>query len=344
MVSKDIEQQISNNLLSALTSKDKEIGRFIFIDKLASESDLHFWAVRHNTRQITEKQLEIDEFPDIRVYLTLVPPKFFSDLFNDIADVPFWQISYAKRVLTSCKVIFDPEKFLSYYIEKIDNITWSSETIKLKEDVSRLLLKKSQKFVEEDPPMIADAYIWSIKAVEEAICAQLMRKNHFNIATPSLLLDTLNHEPDLKRFYLDLLGVDNLSPDLAVIAIKEFEKLADHLFHASKGTQREMWILTSFVSINEAERKINRVIAKAGEENLDLLLFQSLFEDAIAELWQAFFLAAQTPWRRAVPLDPWVVGLFWKWHVNEKPKFEINQIIERCELILKEGSPYYDWE
>jgi hypothetical protein len=75
-----------------------------------------------------------------------------------------------------------------------------------------------------------------------------------------------------------------------------------------------------------------------------MLLWESYFEDAITELWQAYFITAQTPWHREVPLDPWVVGLFWKWFVNDSPKFEIGDILERCQLILDTGSPFFKWE
>lgn len=342
MVTPEIEQAITDQLLSALTPKDKEIARLIVDNPLADESELLYWAVRENIGQITEKQLVLEKYPDIQVIITIIPPSFFSDIFDVEVDVPFWQIANSKRVLTSCRVIYDPDSFLSYFIKKAENLTWDKQSILLKEKVTQELLKKTQKFVSED--MLADAYIWGIKAVEEAICVQLMKTNHFNITTPSFLLDSLNQDPYLKKFYLDLIGNDSLTPDLAFIALNELSKLADYLYHNTKNPKRKTWILYAFVSINEAERKLNRALAEAGSKNIDTLQLQSFLEDALAELWQAFFLAAQTPWNHSVPLDPWVVGLFWRWFVGDHPKYNIQQIIDRCELILTEGTPYFDWE
>ena len=108
--------------------------------------------------------------------------------------------------------------------------------------------------------------------------------------------------------------------------------------------QREEWILTAFVSINEAERKLLRVLKHAADDNLDMLSWEYLFEDALAELWQAYFVTAQTPWNKEVPLDPWVVGLFWKWFVNETPKYDIGDILDRTKAILERGSPLLEWE
>ena len=73
--------------------------------------------------------------------------------------------------------------------------------------------------------------MWGIKAVEEAICAQLMTKGSFNVTTPSLLLDSLRSLPGLMRFYTEILGIDLLTPDLAFVSLKELENLADNLYH-----------------------------------------------------------------------------------------------------------------
>ena len=123
-----------------------------------------------------------------------------------------------------------------------------------------------------------------------------MKDGLFNVTTPSLLLDSLRKSPELLKFYTDLLGIEILTPDLAFLSLKELENLAQHLYHAPSTTkQREEWILTAFVSINEAERKLHRVLKHAADENLDMLSWESLFEDALAELWQAYFVTAQTP-------------------------------------------------
>ena len=227
-------------------------------------------------------------------------------------------------------------------VVKSKTLEWTQDKIDLKKNVSKELIKKAQKFIEED--MLADAYMWGIKAVEEAICSQLMKYNAFNVTTPSLLLSSLREYPELMRFYLDILGIELFTPDIGYIAIKELENLADHLYQASVGTDREHWILSAFVSINESERKLLKVLKHASDESLDILGWEYIFEDAVVELWQAFFICAQTPWKTDVPLDPWVVGLFWKFHVNETPNFEIDQILERCELILETGSPLFEWE
>ena len=43
MVKLEIQEAISNYLLSALTKKDKEIARLIFDDKSADQTQLHIW-------------------------------------------------------------------------------------------------------------------------------------------------------------------------------------------------------------------------------------------------------------------------------------------------------------
>ena len=339
------EDKIIEHLMKNLTKLDVdlEVGRFITENNLFQDpNSIQIWIVKQNTRQITEKTVELEEFSSSEINLTFVAPTFFTDVFEGL-DVPYWQIATIKRVLKNCRVVYDPQEFIQYCITKAEDLSWNSESIQLKKNVSLELLKKSEHFIEED--MLADAYMWGIKAVEEAICSQLMLQGSFNVTTPSLLLDSLRGTPELMHFYADLLGVDLLTPDLAFISLKELENLADHLFHSQNTPkQREEWILTAFVSINEAERKLRRVLGHAADENLDMLSWESLFEDALAELWQAFFVTAQTPWNKEVPLDPWVVGLFWKWFVNEDPKYDIYQLIDRTKNILTTGSPFFDWE
>lgn len=339
MVRPEAESSVTAYLLRNLTPKDRklEVGRLIFDDKFGPAHQIQYWAFRQGLRQTTEKVLELDQFPDLEVSITFAPPSYVTDIFEG-EDVPFWQISNVKRVLSSCRIIYDPQDFIKTYIGKVETLQWSPEVIALKENVALELVAKSQRFLDQD--MLADAYAWAIKAAEEAICAQLMRSNLFNVTTPSLLLDTLRQKPPLLRFYLDLIGADLLSPDLVVVALKELENLATQLFYANEGTDREQWILTGFVSINEAERKIMHVLEQAQSEEgvLDLVEWQAQYEDAVAELWQAFFLVAQTPWRWAVPLDPWVVGLFWKWHVTENPPYDVETILTQCRSLVNHGT------
>ena len=339
------EENIINHLMKNLTKKDLdlEIGRFITKNDIFQDPlSIQIWIIKQNERQITEKTVELEDFPSNEINLTFVPPNFFTDVFEGL-DTPYWQIATIKRVLKDCRIINDPQEFIKYCMEQSKNLTWTAESIDLKKNVSYELLKKTEHFIEQD--MLADAYIWAIKAVEEAICVQLMKKGSFNVTTPSLLLDSLRSSPTLMKFYTDLLAIDILTPDLAFVSLKELENLADHLFH-SKTThkEREEWILSAFVSINEAERKLKRVLTHAADDNLDLISWESLFEDALAELWQAYFVTAQTPWNKEVPLDPWVVGLFWKWFVNESPKYDIHELIDRTKAILETGLPLLKWE
>ncbi len=340
-----LEEKIINHLMKNLTTQDidLEIGRFITENDIFQDSNsLHVWIIKQNSHQITEKTVELDEFSSIEINLTFVPPNFFTDVFEGL-DVPYWQIATSKRVLTDCKIVYDPQKFVHYCIEQAKTLSWNSESIALKKNVSEELISKARNFIKQD--MLADAYMWAIKAVEEAICVQLMNNGSFNVTTPSLLLDSIRGTPDLIRFYSDLLAADLLTPDLAFVSLKELENLAEYLYHSQNiHKQREEWILSAFVSINEAERKLKRVLNHASDENLDLASWEIVFEDALAELWQAYFVTAQTPWNKDVPLDPWVVGLFWKWFVNEEPKYDVNQILERTKAILETGSPLFEWE
>jgi hypothetical protein len=72
-----------------------------------------------------------------------------------------------------------------------------------------------------------------------------------------------------------------------------------------------MWILAAFVSINESELRLKQSLEIKVSDNSSSILSR-LFETAVAELWNSFFLVAQNP-RKAVKLDPWVVGSFWNW-------------------------------
>ena len=341
----DTEDKIFEHLMKNLSKKDLdlEVGRFITKNDIFQDPNaIHIWIIKQNTRQITEKTVELEEFSSNEINLTFIAPNFFTDVFEG-KDVPYWQIATLKRVLTDCRIVYDPQEFIKYCIDQAKTLSWDPQSIELKKNISLELITKAQHFIDED--MLADAYMWGIKAVEEAICVQLMSNGSFNVTTPSLLLDSLRSLPALMRFYTELLGIDLLTPDLAFVSLKELENLADHLYHSqSTHKQREDWILSAFVSINEAERKLKRVLNHAADENLDLLSWETLFEDALAELWQAYFVTAQQPWNKDVPLDPWVVGLFWKWFVNESPNYDIGQLLERTKIILETGSPLFEWE
>ena len=151
-----------------------------------------------------------------------------------------------------------------------------------------------------------------------------------------MLLDSLRQEQDLFNFYIQILGVDILTPDLVMLALKELERLANHLFYANEKTERSSWILGSFVSINQVERKLESIYNSAGKINaLDL---QLQFEDVLAELWHAFWLLAQDPKNKITPFDPWVVGLTWKWLMPNGDIEGLNFIIEKTRNILSHGT------
>ena len=192
-----------------------------------------------------------------------------------------------------------------------------------------MLLKRMQNRIHED--MLADAYIWLLKAAEEAICIPLMIKNAFDIGTPALMLEALKElDVDLYAFFAMLLQIRNFSFEKLEKARKELENLADHLYHKNIKTDREMWILAAFVSINESEKRLKQSIRRKKERSNDQII-DKLFHAAIGELWQAFFLVAQSP-RLEVKLDPWVVGSFWnyfgspnideKWLMDQAKKVE----------------------
>ena len=258
MLDRKLGVKISNKLLSNVTKKQikLEIGRYIEEDPLI-DNILKIWIINVNERQIHERSVELDEFPGISVQLTLVPPKFFSDVIRGEINVPFWQVATVVRSLNLAHPVYDPNFFIEQHMDAVKNIKWSDELIEEKKQVTELLLQKAEKYgFDED--MLADGFMWAIKAAEEAICIPLMKKGLFGLSSPILLLDTLRQETDLYNFYLQLLGVDILNPDLAMLTLKELENLAEHLFRANEKTERSSWILGCFVSINQAERKLNQ--------------------------------------------------------------------------------------
>ncbi|MFW9928905.1 MAG: hypothetical protein ACFFD1_05915 [Candidatus Thorarchaeota archaeon] len=336
MIERKTKQEISKKLMENLTSQQikLEIGRFIEEDPLFPNI-LKIWVIKLNERQINERSVDFDEYKNIQIQLTFTPPNFFSDVIRGQNNVPYWQVATVVRSLKFAYPVYDPDNFIQNHIDAIAELKWSNEFIEEKKAVTRELIKKAKKYgLEED--MLADGYIWAVKAAEEAICIPLMQKNLFGITTPTLLLDTMRTEKNLYEFYLQLLGVDTFTPDLAFIALGEIERLADHLYHANENNSRSSWILGSFVSINQAERKLNRIFNQAG--NIHSMELQKQFEDALAELFHAFFLLAQTPGNQITPLDPWVVGLAWKWFTKESDLADFPYILKKIQEILDLGT------
>ena len=336
MIDRKLGLKISNKLLNNATKTQMklEIGRYIEEDPLI-ENTLNIWVIKLNERQLSERSVELEDYSDINVQLTFAPPNFFSDVIRGEVDVPFWQVATVARSLNLAYPVYDPEFFIEHHMDAVKNIKWSDELIEEKKQVTELLLGKAEKYgFDED--MLADGFMWAIKAAEEAICIPLMKKGLFGLSSPILLLDTLRQEMDLYNFYLQLLGVDILNPDLLLLCLKELEKLAEHLFRANEKTERSSWILGSFVSINQVERKLNNIFSSAGK--IDSLDLQNRFEDILAELWHAFWLLAQTPGNRITPLDPWVVGLTWKWIMSYGDLNGLTKIIGKVKNILATGS------
>ncbi|MHA2297222.1 MAG: hypothetical protein ACXAEU_04815 [Candidatus Hodarchaeales archaeon] len=315
MIPEEVEKQVIDYILSQMTKKDvkRELGRFIVRDYATEIYDrVNLWAIREDERSLHEQQLDIeDKFPGTKATITFVKQDFFRDVIEQEKDVPFWQVATAVRVLNNADPVYDPQDLVKMYIEEMVNIKWSPGFITLKRNTAFHLMDRAFKHADDD--MMADAYFWMIKAAEEAICVPLMKKNLFNITTPTLLLDTLEAAPKIHEFYTGLLGVNRITPEEAKDAIKELDKLAEHLYYKNIRTPREMWILTSYVSINECERRLQELHDAKGK--VDDKIQRRLWEAVIGELWQAIFLIAQTPGGQ-VMLDPWVVGLFWKWMIK----------------------------
>ena len=157
----DTEDKIFEHLMKNLTKQDLdlEFGRFITKNDIFQDpNSIHIWIIKQNERQITEKTVEFDEFSynevSNEINFTFVPPIFFTDVFEGY-DVPYWQIATLKRVLTECRVMYDPQGFIKYCIEQAKTLSWNPQSIELKKNVSLELIKKSKHFIDED--MLADA-------------------------------------------------------------------------------------------------------------------------------------------------------------------------------------------
>lgn len=302
----EIINRIIESLLEKIEAKDQEQGRLLVHDEFEQlDSRVNLWAIRENVRDLKETTVtSLSNIPDdIEIKVTYAPPSFFLDVLGGKKDVPYWQVATVIRILRYSDIIYDPQGKIQQWMDQAPHIEWDPDLIELKRQTTQLLLDRMDNRIREE--MLADAYIWLIKAAEEAICVPLMQANAFKIGTATLLLDVLrDFDEDLYVFFADLLRVSAFTHEKLERARKELEKLADHLYKLNVKTDREMWILAAFVSLNESERRLNQS-QKAETE----LIFR-LFETAIGELWQAYWLVAQNP-RSEVKLDPWVVGSFW---------------------------------
>ncbi|PWI48858.1 hypothetical protein CEE45_04685 [Candidatus Heimdallarchaeota archaeon B3_Heim] len=320
MVDQQIINQIIEILLTRITTEDQELGRFLIHDQYDNlDSRIVFWAIREKTRDLKETTLtDLEDFSDIEVKLTLSPRGFFEDVLKG-KNVPYWQVATVMRLLQSSDIIYDPRGKLDDWKSQAEHVEWQPEVIDLKRQTARMLLGRVKNRIQED--MIADAYIWLIKAAEEAICIPLMNQNAFGLGTAPFLLDSLrNADLNLYDFFNQLLRISHFNPARLSNARQELELLADRLFQQHLRTDREMWILSAFVSINESELRLNQSM-DIRNNGKTVSVASRLFETAVGELWQAFFLVAQSP-RLDVKLDPWVVASFWTWfggtEINEE--------------------------
>jgi hypothetical protein len=336
MTDMEITRKIVDLLLQKIQIKDQEVGRLLVSDPFDKfDKRLDFWAIRKNLRDLKETTVtDLVEYSDIEIKLTLAPPTFFSHVIEG-RNVPYWQVATVSRLLRHGTVVYDPRGQVQQWIEKAKHIEWSPEVINLKRQTAQMLIERMRNRIKED--MLADAYIWLIKSAEEAICVPLMESNAFDVGTASLMLDALRKgNPSHYEFFHQLLRVSSFTVEKLERARNELEKLADHLYQQNIKTDREMWILSAFVSINESERRLFQY-KQAVQAEYDPRERLKLFDTAVGELWQAYFLVAQQP-RLEVKLDPYVVSSFWNWFGFDEISEEwlINQ--ER-EILSMTGAP-----
>jgi len=314
MIDPKIKAQILEILLSKIEAKDQEVGRLLIQDEFEDLDDrIAIWAIRENIRDLKETTItdlpEIPDIDDIDIKVTYSPRSFFEDVLTG-KNVPYWQVATVMRLLKNSEIVYDPKGKLEIWRGQAKYVEWQDEIIELKRKTSLMLLERANNRIQDD--MLADSYIWLIKAVEEAICVPLMRNNAFGVGTASLLLDSLHSaEINLYDFFRNIIRIHEFTPDKLEKARLELELLADRLYQQNLKTDREMWILAAFVSINESERRLKQSL-KIKTSDITSTVASRLFETAVGELWQAFFLVAQNP-RSAVKLDPWVVASFWNW-------------------------------
>ena len=306
--------QIIEILLSKIEAKDQELGRLLIHDEFEDlDERIVIWAIRENIRDLKETTItdfhEIVDIGDMEIKVTYSPRNFFEDVLIG-KNVPYWQVATVMRLLNNSDIIYDPKGKLENWREGAKYVEWQAEVIELKRKTSQMLLERMNNRILDD--MLVDGYIWLIKAAEEAICVPLMIQNAFGIGTASLLLDTLhNAEINLYDFFRNLIRIHEFTPEKLENARLELELLADRLYQQNIKTDREMWILAAFVSINESERRLKQSL-KIKTSDINSTVASRLFETAVGELWQAYFLVAQNP-RSSVKLDPWVVASFWNW-------------------------------
>ncbi len=320
-------ETVIEKVLGQMKYDRKERGRFVYLTPLrpGDETIVSIWALRQGQKNILETQMKLEEFQDVKIKISFIEPQFFVDVIEDIVDVAFWQIATVVRLLSNCKPIYDPEGLISYLREKIKELSWKPETIFLKVQSSEGFLHLARRNIMEE--LLADAFIWIFKAGEESICARLMRKDSFNITTAELLLDSLQEEEGLHDFYIkELLNIDVFTPEILKKALDELENLGKKIYLANERTRRKTWILSAFVSINECDRRTRQLFAAVGKERRGSDYLQRIYETALSELWQAVFLLAQNP-MGMTKLDPWLVGFFWKWFIQDKTEKEAHRLI-----------------
>ncbi|MFW9855669.1 MAG: hypothetical protein ACFFFG_11440 [Candidatus Thorarchaeota archaeon] len=336
MVDKETIREIVDLLLQKIEIKDQEVGRLLILDPFDKfDERLDLWAIRKNVLDLKETTItDLDEIRDKEIKLTFAPPTFFSHVIEG-RNVPYWQIATVSRLLHHGNIVYDPYGQIQEWVDNVQRIEWNPEVINLKRKTAQMLLERMRNRIRED--MLADAYIWLIKSAEEAFCVPLMENKAFNVGTASLMLDTLRQgDPYLYGFFHKLLRVPSFTVERLERARSELERLADHLYQQNIKTDREMWILSAFVSINESERRLVQYkrAVKAGRDSQET---RALFDTAVGELWQAYFLVAQHP-RSKFKLDPYVVSSFWNWFGFEDLNEEwlVNQ---GKELLSMVGTP-----
>ena len=294
MIDEQTINQIIEILLSRISSDDQELGRFLIRDQYDQlDSRVVFWAIKEKLRDLKETTItDLNEFAQVEIKLTLSPRSFFEDVLTG-KNVPYWQVATVMRLLQSSDIIYDPKQKLDKWKTEAEHVTWQPDVIDLKRQTTKMLLDRVKNRIQED--MIADAYIWLIKAAEEAICVPLMTVNAFRLGTAPFLLDSLrNTDINLYDFFTQLLRISTFDPDKLVSARQELELLADRLYQRNVRTDREMWILAAFVSINESDRRLHQSM-NVKTTDVTASISSRLFVTAVGELWQAFFLVAQSP-------------------------------------------------
>ena len=331
MVSSKVTAQVIEALLSKIELKHQELGRFLIHDEFEHlDSRVVLWAVRENVRDLKETTItDLENFSDVEIKVTFAPRTFFEDVLSG-KNVPYWQVATVMRLFKTSEIVYDPKGKLENWLNQAEYVEWLPEVIELKRNTTRMLLERVNNRIHES--MTADAYIWLIKAAEEAICVPLMTQNAFELGTASLILDSLKKTNlELYDFYSELIRISHFTPNQLDKARRELELLADKLYQNNIKTDREMWILAAFVSINESELRLKQSLhSKTNKESQSVS--SRLYETAVAELWNAYFLVAQNP-RASVKLDPWVVGSFWNYFGSEE--IDEEWLKEKMEIITE---------